>query len=366
MTFVTTPYLPPIEKYIKYVKDIYSNKQLTNNGPLVNELTARLEEYLNVNNLLLTSSGTMALQVAFQIKQLRNKHALTTPFTFQATHSSLIWQNAKVKFCDIDQYNWNLDINKLEHKLRSGEQIDCVVPVHTFGNPCDVLKLEQLKAKYKFDIIYDAAHALTTRDINQESILKYGDINCFSLHATKLFHTVEGGGIICKSSEDLELAKKAINFGINGDNVSEIGINGKLSEFHAAMGLAVLDDIDFILEERNKRIALYKSLLGNQVTYQQQNEKVTTAPAYMPIVFEKTKYLIAVVNNLKTLDIFPRRYFYPCIHQTSWFQDNFNTEPFPNAENISERILCLPLHPTLDSKVIHKICEVILEELSNT
>ncbi|MBQ4849021.1 DegT/DnrJ/EryC1/StrS aminotransferase family protein [Pseudoalteromonas sp. MMG012] len=363
MTFVTSPYLPSIDKYIKYVESIYSRKLLTNNGPLVKELTKRLEEYLGVKNLLLTSSGTMALQIAFGVKKLQSKNVITTPFTFQATYSALAWQGTQVEFCDINTKTWNLDINILKSLLKQGKKIDCIVPVHTFGNPCDIEQLNNLKAQYDFEIIYDSAHALTTKNSKLESILNYGDINCFSLHATKLFHTIEGGGITFKDRHDFERATKMINFGLDGDDVSELGINGKLSEFHAAMGLAVLDDLSMIIEQRQARVKLYKALLGGNVQYQHQSNDFAVAPAYMPIVLESPNSVISIEKKLQEKNIFPRRYFYPCVHQTSWYKNNFPAVSLPNSEYISARVLCLPLSPVLDKNIIQIICNIILTEL---
>ncbi|WP_162197944.1 DegT/DnrJ/EryC1/StrS family aminotransferase [Pseudoalteromonas rubra] len=355
-----------MKKYIKYVEGIYERKWLTNDGPLVKELTARLEAQLGVNNLLLVSSGTMALQIAFRVKNLRNKHVVTTPFTFQATYSALEWQGSHASFCDIDTDTWNMDPYVLEQQLQAGKQVDCVVPVHTFGNSCAVEAFNELQQRYKFDIIYDAAHALTTLDDKNKSILTYGDISCFSLHATKLFHTVEGGALVFKNDSELETARKMINFGLDGEFASEAGINGKLSEFHAAMGLSVLDDLDLILSQRKDQIATYKSLLHNSVNYQAVIVGHDICPSYMPILLPNEHSVLNIINKLAKLNIFPRRYFYPAINKSPYYQKICPNISMPVAENVSSRILCLPLFPGLNKQAISQISNIITHEVKST
>lgn len=366
MIHVTSPYLPSMKKYIKYIEGIYERKWLTNNGPLVKELTARLEAYLGVKNLLLVSSGTMALQIAFRIKNLQQKNVISTPFTFQATYSALEWQGAHVDFCDIDSKTWNMDPYLLEEQLSSGKKVDCVVPVHTFGNSCELEHLQKLQEKYKFSLIYDAAHALTTLDDKGKSILTYGDISCFSLHATKLFHTVEGGALVFKNDRELETAKQMINFGLDGDFASEPGINGKLSEFHAAMGLAILDDIDLILSQRKNQITTYKSNLRNCTGYQAINAEHDICPSYMPILLHNENTVMRIIDRLFEFNIFPRRYFHPAINKSPHYQKSYLNVTMPIAEDIASRILCLPLFPGLSNEKILQISNIIKSEMQST
>ncbi|WP_462150955.1 DegT/DnrJ/EryC1/StrS family aminotransferase [Pseudoalteromonas xiamenensis] len=315
MINVTVPYLPSLSKYIKYVENIYDNNWLTSNGPLVRELTVRLEDKLAVKNLLLTSSGTMALLIAFRVRNVLNKNVLTTPFSFQATYSALEWQGANVSFCDIQNNSWNLDPKLVEKYITDGHRVDCVVPVHTFGNPCDIEAFNHLKNKYNFDLIYDAAHAITTTHSDGKSILSDGDISCFSLQATKLFHTIEGGGMIFNNRDEMEIAAKMINFGFDNTVAIEPGINGKLSEFHAAMGLAILDDLDKIIENREYQKELYEKELKIDLEFQHVENNFVVSPSYMPIVFNSRDELDKSVKNLAKHNIFPRRYFYPAIHK---------------------------------------------------
>ncbi|MEM5549628.1 DegT/DnrJ/EryC1/StrS family aminotransferase [Pseudoalteromonas neustonica] len=356
MINVTTPYLPPIEKYIKYVEGIYNRKWLTNSGPLTQELTVRIEERLGVKNLLLTSSGTMALQIAFRIKELKNKSVITTPFSFHATYSALEWQGANIDFCDIDKQTWNLSTQELEKLLKSGKKVDCIVPVHTFGNPCNTKQIAKLKEQFKFDVIYDSAHAITTTDKNKKNILNQGDISCFSLHATKLFHTVEGGGAVFASSEEHEIASSMINFGLTGDKAFQPGINGKLSEFHAAMGLAILDDLEMIEDDRNRQKSYYSKLLNSKVNFQEIAQNTKASPSYMPILFETQAQLNIVQKTLNENSVFPRRYFYPALHQMPVVTKNNKTWQLPKAEFIAQRVLCLPLYYGQTNSQIESIC----------
>lgn len=360
MISVTQPYLPSMSKYMKYVEEIYERNWLTNNGPLVEELTVRLEESLGVKNLLLTSSGTMALQLAFRVKNLNDKRVITTPFTFQATYSALEWQGANISFQDINKETWNLDTYLLEGALQQGLEVDCIVPVHTFGNPCDINHLAELQRKYKFDIIYDAAHAVTTQLKDKKSLLSFGDISCFSLHATKLFHTIEGGGVVFSDKDELAYAKQMINFGLNIHNsATTAGINGKLSEFHAAMGLAILDDLHLIEQNRLEQKEQYHKLLRDRFCFQTLSMDCKQSPSYMPILFESEQKVLDAIARLKTHDIHPRRYFYPAIHNMEIVRKHLQSVSMPNADFISQRVLCLPLYFNQPSQQINQICNVI-------
>ncbi|HBN28622.1 MAG TPA: aminotransferase DegT, partial [Clostridiaceae bacterium] len=239
MINVTKTYLPDRTKLDKYIDKIYSTAWVTNNGQLVKELTTRLEEYLGVQNLLLVTNGTLALQIAYKALGV-NGQAITTPFSFVATTSSLVWEGIEPIFVDIDPETFCIDPSKIEEAITS--ETTAIVPVHVFGNACDVEKIENIAQKYGLKTIYDGAHSFGVK-YNGESLLSYGDATILSFHATKLFHTIEGGAIIFKNKEDYERAKLMINFGIDGtDSVIELGINAKMNEFQAAMGLCVLDE----------------------------------------------------------------------------------------------------------------------------
>ena len=243
---VTKPYLPSREKLDRYIDGIYERAWLTNNGELVQELTRRLEEYLGVENLLLVANGTLALQIAYRALGVTGRNepteAITTPFTFVATASSLKWEGVEPVFADIDPNTWCLDPTNIEPAITPRTQ--AIVPVHVFGNACDVDAIDAIAKKHSLKVIYDASHAFGVK-YQGESLLKHGDAATLSFHATKLFHTGEGGAIVFKRKEDLERAKKMINFGITGpETVEALGINAKMNELQAAMGLCVLDEME--------------------------------------------------------------------------------------------------------------------------
>jgi len=352
--YVTRPYFPPIEKYFNYIQQCFNQKALTNNGPLVEELTEKLKNKLGVKYLLLVSNGTIALQIAYQIKNLAKKNVITTPYTFAATSTALRWQGANVVLADIDSTSWNIDLNSVDELLAKKEG-EAIVAVNLFGQPCELDGLEAIAIKHQVPLIYDSAHALLST-YKGKSIYDYGDIHCISFHATKLFHTVEGGAMVFKSETDYILAKKLINFGLDehGD-IEEAGINGKLSEVHAAMGLCVLDDLDELVSEREDLIALYKQKLGDCVIYQKANFDCQTQPIYMPVQFKTEQTLINAEKALNDAGFFPRRYFMP---QHYKFLSN-SSEAIEHCGETANRVLCLPLMNGLRKEAIKKICSII-------
>jgi dTDP-4-amino-4,6-dideoxygalactose transaminase len=263
---VTRPYLPSRKKLDKYIDGIYERQWLTNNGPLVQELTLQLEDYLDVRNLLLVANGTLALQVAYKTLNVSDSEfgtlpeAITTPFTFIATASSLKWSGVQPVFADIDPNTWCLNPANIEAVITANTR--AIVPVHVFGNTCDVAAINSIAQKHKLKIIYDASHAFGV-NYKGESLLNYGDAATLSFHATKLFHTGEGGAIVFKRNEDLARAKEIINFGITGvDRVEELGVNAKMNELQAAMGLCVLDEMEKNIDARAAVWNRYEQALG--------------------------------------------------------------------------------------------------------
>ena len=241
MIQVTKPFMPPLDEYISYVKDIWSRQWLTNNGPLVNHLELRLKEHLNVKHMLFVSNGTIALQMAIKALGLEGE-VITTPFSFVATTSTLVWEGCKPVFVDVDPATLNIDPDKIEQAITS--KTTGILATHVYGNPCDIDKIQAIAEKHQLKVIYDAAHCFGTLYKGQ-SVFNYGDISTLSLHATKVFHTIEGGALFSSSAELLRKIAYIRNFGFsNVDEISELGINGKNSEFHAAMGLANLPYID--------------------------------------------------------------------------------------------------------------------------
>jgi dTDP-4-amino-4,6-dideoxygalactose transaminase len=350
----TRPYLPSLVKYRKYVEDIYDRCWLTNNGPLVRELTARLEDRLGVRNLLLVANGTLALQVAFKSVGVA-RAAVTSPFTFVATASALQWEGVQPIFADVDAHTLTLDPRAAEAAIT--DETTGIVGVHVYGAPCQVEAIDALAARRKLKVVYDAAHAFGV-DYRGESVLRWGDASTLSLHATKLFHTGEGGAIVFKERETWERAARMINFGIDVSDGSIVdpGLNAKLSEFHAAMGLAILDDLDEILERRRAIVALYASELDGLTGTQAWPEGATPNGAYVPLLLRDEAQCLRLKARLEAEGIEPRRYFHPPLARVPIFEHGAHT---PIADSASRRVLCLPVFPALAEADILEICQIV-------
>lgn len=357
---VTKPYLPSRKKLDQYIDGIYERNWLTNNGPLVRQLTERLEKYLGVKNLLLVSNGTLALQIAYRALGVTNSNsskaseAITTPFTFIATASSLKWEGVEPIFSDIDAYTWCLDATQIEDKITSNTK--AIVPVHVFGNACDVEVIESIANKHNLKVIYDAAHAFGV-SFKDKSLLSYGDAATLSFHATKLFHSIEGGAIVFKNKADLDRAKRIISFGISGpDSIEEVGINAKMNEFQAAMGLCVLDELENNLISRARVWNAYSEALGSHYQLQKLHSEIQYNYAYFPIIFDTAEQTTQVLNVLKENDVIARRYFFPSLDTVGYFQVKHYQ---PISKDIASRILCLPIYYDLDTEAQNKIISLI-------
>ena len=357
MINVTKTYLPNKEKYKKYIDEIYENGWLTNNGPLVQRLEKRLAEYLGVKNIILVSNGTVALEIAYRTLDIKG-FAITTPFSFVATTSSLVTNNILPIFADIDQNSFNLDPKNIEKLITPNTS--AIVPVHVFGNACEVEEIEEIAKKHKLKVVYDAAHAFDVKYKNK-SVLNYGDISTLSFHSTKLFHSIEGGALIINDDELVQKARYLINFGIkNQEEIPHLGTNAKMNEFEAAMGLCVLDDIEEIKEKRKDILEIYRKELKNLVQFQEQNENATENYSYFPIVFKSEDELLKVQKALNDKQIFPRRYFYPSLDTLRYIEPK---QECKISRDISKRILCLPIYAELEKKVQEIIIETIKENL---
>jgi dTDP-4-amino-4,6-dideoxygalactose transaminase len=344
---VTQPYLPDRAKFQRYVDGIFTRNWHTNNGPLVRELTDRLKAYLGVENLLLVSNGTLALQIAYRalgLCDVNDPEAITTPFSFVATASTLKWEGITPVFADIDANTFCLDPDNIAHSVSNDTR--AIVPVHVFGNCCDVEAIEKAAQERNLKTIYDGAHAFGVR-FKGKSALNHGDATTLSFHATKLFHTCEGGAIVFRKKEDLAKAKLLINFGIEGpETIGPLGINAKMSELHAAMGLCVLDDIDGILNARASASYSYERVLGDYFKLPEWNPDATRNFSYFPILFESEKEVLAGKKALEEFGIGTRRYFYPSLDTLSYLQPQPEQ---PVSRDIVQRVLCLPLPaPGLD------------------
>ncbi|MDH5680391.1 MAG: DegT/DnrJ/EryC1/StrS family aminotransferase [Spirochaetota bacterium] len=355
--YTNKPYFPDINKYKKYVDKIYQSGWLTNNGPLAGELKDRLKDYLKVQNLVLFANATLALQFAYRLLNLEGK-VITTPFSFVATSSSLVWEGLEPLFVDIDSESLNIDIDKIESSI--DDRVTGILPVHIFGNPCDVEKIDKLASKHKLKVLYDAAQAFGVK-YKDNSVLNYGDISVVSFHGTKLFHTIEGGAIITDDDEIAEKARNMTNFGITGPGtIDYLGLNAKMNEFEAAMGLCVLDDIDYIFEKRQEISYIYKKELEGIVGLQKTNPQSDGAYGYFPVIFDHEEQLERAQNQLTEHNIVPRRYFRPSLDTLNYVQCN---EEMNISRDISKRVLCLPIYPGLEPETIQLVIQIIKKEV---
>lgn len=355
MINVTKAYLPDREKYKSYIDQIFDSGRLTNHGVQSLELERRLKEYLGVQNILLVSNGTLALQIAYKVLGLRGD-VLTTPFSFVATTSTLVWEGLQPIFVDIDKESLNLDASQIEKQITPNTT--AIVATHVFGNACDIEQIEWVAKRHKLKVVYDAAHAFGV-NYDGSSILNHGDASTISFHSTKLFHTIEGGAIVFKDAEMYQKAKRAINFGIVSETeINGLGINSKLNEFQSAMGLCVLDDIDKIFCRRKERYEFYLNELSNikSIGYQKRNENSTNNFSYFPVLFENEEVLLKVVKELNQNDIYPRRYFNPSLDTLSYLVNN---QVMNISNDVSKRILCLPFYDSLELRDQQTIVELI-------
>jgi dTDP-4-amino-4,6-dideoxygalactose transaminase len=342
MINVTKTYLPNKEKYQKYVDEIYESGWITNSGPKVQELERRLAKYLGVKNIILVSNGTVALEIAYRTLAIKGD-VITTPFSFVATTSSLVTNGLNPIFADINSDTLNIEPKNIEKLIT--KNTSAIVPVHVFGNGCEVEEIEQIAKENNLKVIYDAAHAFDVR-YKDKSILNYGDISTLSFHATKLFHTIEGGALIINDDSLVQKARYLINFGIeNAESIPNLGTNAKMNEFEAAMGLCVLDELENIKTKRKEVYELYIKELRGIIIFQEQNNNSTLNYSYIPIILKDEKQTLEVQKILNEKNIFPRRYFYPSLDTLEYIEPK---QFMPNSRDISSRILCLPIYPELD------------------
>jgi len=358
---VTKPFLPPQQVYQYYLEGIWKRQWLTNMGPLSNDLELRLKEVLKVNHLLFVTNGTVAIQMAIKALNLKGE-IITTPFSFVATTSSIVWENCQPIFVDINQDSLNIDADKIEAAIT--DKTSAILATHVYGNPCDVIKIEEIAKKYNLKVIYDAAHAFGV-EINGKSIFEYGDISTCSLHATKLYHSIEGGLVITKNPELLKKLAYIRNFGFDGpENFAELGLNGKNSEFHAAMGLANLKYIDSIHKKRKEITERYDEKLHNlkavRPVWHSDSENNFS---YYPIVFESEELMLKIIEHLKLHEIYTRRYFYPSLANSLPYVKSESNLSI--TEDIAKRVLCLPLYVDLTLEEVDMISRLMLRIQNN-
>jgi len=353
---VTKTFLPPLEDYQRYVEQIWERDQLTNQGPLLIELQKKLESYLKVPNLHMVTNGTLALQIAIRALDMPEGEIITTPFSYVATTSSILWEHFEPVFVDIEPNTFCIDAAKIEAAITPKTR--AIMPVHVFGFPCEVEKIDAIAQKHNLRVIYDAAHAFGV-EYKGHSLSSYGDASILSFHATKLFHSIEGGAIITPDqslSDKVELMKR---FGHNGDEHYMLGMNAKASEFQAAMGLCNLTYMEDIIKKRRAVTDLYNELLTDKVQKPVVPADTAYNYAYYAIVMETEAQLLGALQSLENLNIFPRRYFYPSLNTLPYLRA---AQSCPVSEDISRRIMCLPLYVGLEDEIVRKVCEVINEQ----
>ena len=357
---VTKPFLPPQEDYKMYLDGIWKREWLTNMGPLASQLEMDLKNYLGVQHLLYVTNGTVAIQMAIKALNLTGE-IITTPFSFVATTSSIVWEGCTPVFVDIDPESLNIDAAQIEAAIT--ENTSAILATHVYGNPCDVEEIDRIAKKHNLKVIYDAAHAFGVQ-IKGKSIFEFGDISTCSLHATKLYHSVEGGLIVTKDSDLLKKLASIRNFGISGyDSFSELGLNGKNSEFHAAMGLANLKHIQSISEKRKAVVRRYDEKLTNlharRPVWHLHSENNAS---YYAIVFDSEELMLKCKDHLQLNEIGTRRYFYPSLASSLPYLD---AKYLQLTDDIAKRVLCLPLYYDIAVEEVDLICRLLLRIQNN-
>ncbi len=354
---VTRTELPPLESYIKYLKKIWAIHWITNNGELVQKLEKELEKYLDVRHVILVSNGTLALQLAIKALGLSGE-VITTPFTFAATTNVLLWEGLTPVFADIDPSTFNIDPKDIEKRIT--KKTCAILAVHVYGNPCDVEKLQNIADRYNLKLIYDAAHAFGV-EYKKRSVLTYGDISTLSFHATKIFSTAEGGAIISQDGKLAEKLKLMRNFGIKSEEETVLsGINAKMNELSAALGLCNLKNINNKIKKSQRIYERYTKLLKDNL--QLKFPKIISSKhnyCYMPVCFKDQKTRDHIYKKLIENNIKPRKYFYPLTSDFEYVKKVCGKVILKNASHITKRVLCLPIYPSLQTHQVDKIAKII-------
>lgn len=362
--YVTQPYLPPLEEFIPYLRHIWESKILTNGGNFHQRLEQELCEHLGVEHLALFTNGTIALITALQALRITGE-VITSPYSFVATAHSLLWNGIKPVFVDIDPKTLNLDPSKIEAAITP--QTTAIMPVHCYGNPCDVETIGRIADTYGLRVIYDAAHAFGVKN-QAGSILRHGDLSVLSFHATKVFNTFEGGAIVCPDAKTKQRIDHLKNFGfVDEVTVVAPGINGKMSEVNAAFGLLQLKNIDHALHQREKIDALYRQLLSgiDGIVCLEGVESCVANYAYFPVLVKSGFPLSrdALFQKLRDNNIFARRYFYPLITEFPMYRGlpSATQSNLPVAHMAASEVICLPIYPDLLVDVVHYIAQLITD-----
>lgn len=364
---VTKSFLPPIDEYIEKIQGIWNSSWITNNGPLHNELEERLIKYLKVGQATLFTNGHLALDVAIKSMKLTGE-VITTPFTFASTTHAIVMNNLTPVFCDINMSDFTINVDKIEELIT--DETSAIIPVHVFGNPCDVRKIEEIANKYNLKVIYDAAHVFGV-EIDGKGIGNYGDISMLSLHATKVYNSIEGGLLTYNNSEFKNIFNMYKNFGITGPESTEaVGLNAKMNEFQAAMGLINLKYIDNQIDNRKLVVERYRELLKDLkgISFLNDKENIKHNYSYFPILVDES--IVGLNRNqlhekLKEYNIFTRKYFYPLVTDFECYKGKFSDSNLKNAKYVAEKVLTLPLYGELTILDVNNIVEAMREIIGN-
>lgn len=357
---VTRSSIPPFEEYIDEIKDIWESHWLTNGGEKHKRLESGLKDYLGVPNIALFTNGHLALECIIDAFDLQEE-VITTPFTFASTTHAIVRNGLKPVFCDINPDDYTIDVSKIEELIT--EETSAIIPVHVYGNICNVIEIERIAKKYNLKVIYDAAHTFGVT-VNGEGVGNFGDASMFSFHATKVFNTIEGGAVTFKDAGLKTKLDAFKNFGITGpESVEYIGTNAKMNEFQAAMGICNLRHVDEEIEKRRKLVERYisnlKGIQGIKLTKPQENVKSNYA--YFPVLFDGyRKTRDEVFEELKEHNIYSRKYFYPLTNSFDCYKEKFDPGNTPVARYVAERVLTLPLYADLDLEYVDRICAIII------
>lgn len=358
---VTRSSLPPLEEYVEMLKPIWDSAWLTNMGEYHETLKEKLKTYLKTPNLELFVNGHMALELTLQAMKLTGE-VITTPFSFASTTHAIVRNGLTPVFCDINEEDYTIDVDKLESLIT--EKTSAIVPVHVYGNPCDVKRIQEIADRHGLKVIYDAAHTFG-EEIDGTGIGQFGDASMFSFHATKVFHSIEGGAVAFHDPKLKDLLYQLKNFGITGyEQVEYVGANGKMNEFQAAMGLCNLRHVDADIAKRKVLTERYRERLGGVkgIRLCKEKEGVRYNYAYMPVVFEGYGAdRDEIFAALKEYNIYARKYFYPCINDYACYREQFSSDDTPVAKRIASEVLTLPLYPDLSLETVDEICDIILK-----
>lgn len=350
---VTKTFLPPQEEYNLFVKRAWDKAWLTNRGELTIELEDKLKKHLEVSNLIITNNGTIPIQIALKLFG-KGGEIITTPFSYVATSAAIVWENCTPVFVDIHPDYLTIDETKIETAITP--KTTAILATHVFGNPCHVIEIEKIAKKHNLKVIYDAAHSFGVK-YNNQSVFTFGDVSTCSFHATKLFHTGEGGAIFCDDKETFHQLYYSHNFGHDGPLAFHgLGINAKISELQSAMGLAVFPYMDHIISERKKVVDFYNENLNFETVQSLKiRENTEWNYSYYPAIFSSEAVLLKVQDALAAENIFPRRYFYPSLNTIEYTKG----DAMPISESIASRILCLPLYVGIAETDLEKIVQII-------